>query len=63
MRHYSNLVKSLSDAGVNFTSCGEASQHKGRQITIRIYDEQASDEITLYFNIDIDGQETFVCQE
>ena len=63
MKHYSNLVKSLSEAGVNFTSCGDASQHKGNQITISIYDEQASDEITLYFNIDIDGQETFVCQE
>jgi hypothetical protein len=61
---YSELQILLKELGVKFTDCGPAENNLGKQVSIDIMDEQGfKPAISLYFNINNEGEETFVCQE
>lgn len=61
--HYDKIRNALTEAGVSFCDQGSASENLGGQVYIGIYDEQGMDTIDLIFDIDEDGNATFVCQE
>ena len=64
MRSYTKLWDALCHAGVNARWDGPADEHYGTQVSILIHDEQETGGgVILYFNIDENGNETFVCQE
>ena len=62
---YDDLVKTLTDAGVQFYSSDALVKDSlGKQLVIEIADEQDSGQgINLYFNVSEDGDVKFVCQE
>jgi hypothetical protein len=61
---YSELVILFTEIGIDFIDSGPAEQNLGKQVVLSVMDEQgAGPAITFYFNIDKDGNETFVCQE
>jgi hypothetical protein len=61
---YTELVKLLTSIGVNFSHSGAAENFLLSQVFIGIHDEQSQyDAVTLYFDVDANGTEFFVCQE
>lgn len=60
---FTNLCNALTEARVRFDT-GDRPYELNSQQVIRIHDEQDDHPaISLYFNIDKDGNEKFVCQE
>jgi len=64
MKYYTDLKNILTLTGINFEDSGHADDNLGKQVSIAIEDEQGScAAVTFYYNISLDGKETFVCQE
>ena len=61
---YSELRSVLKDIGIDFEDDGPAEVNVGKQVVIRIMDEQGTAVgVFLTFNIDENGDEHYVCQE
>ena len=60
---YSELRILLKEIGINFTDSGDAEDKWGKQVTIVIKDNNGDNHCYLSFDIDEEGNETFVCQE
>lgn len=62
---YSELQILLKELGVKFTDCGPAEKNLGRRVHIIIGIEAFSGVMgaTLFFDIDAEGNETYVGQE
>lgn len=61
---YTQIRQLFREIGVVFEDSGDASDNRGKQVEIEILDEQGTAAaITLYFQIDTTGNESFVCQE
>ena len=56
---YSELRILFKEIGIKFTDSGPAEDNLGKQVYIDIADAA----ISLFFDIDAEGNETFVCQE
>ena len=64
MKYYTEMQKLLTLTGITFDSSGWAENNIGKQVFIAIDDEQGmTTAVTFYYNIGLDGTETFVCQE
>lgn len=64
MKYYTELRNILTLTGINFEDSGPAENNLGKQVSIAIDDEQSTcAAVTFYYNISLDGTETFVCQE
>ena len=60
---YSELQIIFKEIGINFRDDGPAMDNLGKQVCMTIETEQGGDGVYLMFNIDEEGNETFVCQE
>jgi hypothetical protein len=61
---YSELRMILKDIGIEFKDSGPAEDNLNKQVMIEIMNEQSNEAaISLFFDIDKDGNENFVCQE
>lgn len=60
---YSELQILFTEIGINFRDDGPAEKNLGKQVCLIIEEEQGGDGVYLTFNIDDEGNETFVCQE
>ena len=61
---YSELRIIFKELGIDFKDSGPAEKNLGKQVSIDIMDEQSSQTaVSFYFDIDLGGNETFVCQE
>ncbi len=64
IKKYTELRNLLKSIGINFSDSGDSENNRGKQVSISIDDEQStSSAITFYFNVSLDGTETFICQE
>lgn len=61
---YSELRILFEEIGIEFKDSGPAEDNLNKQVMIEIMNKQSSEAaISLFFNIDEDGNETFSCQE
>lgn len=63
MKHCTEIYNALKAAGVDATLSADPEHSKGQQISIEIPAPPTDIEVTLFFDVDQDGNETFVCQE
>ena len=65
MKDYTELWNLLEKTGVRAERSGPPEEFKGKQVYIIVSDEQGSRNggVKLYFDIDGNGNESFVCQE
>lgn len=61
---YTVLRSLLTSLNVDYTDSGSSMDNLGKQVCLHIQDEQSSNQgVSLYFDINVNGFETFVCQE
>ena len=63
MKGYTKLRALLHEEGISFHDTGPSEDHLGGQVMLVIEDEQGASGVYIYYNIVMDGTETFVCQE
>lgn len=61
---YTKLIKLLERCGIDFNHSGDSQENIGDQVAIQIPDDSlGGGKLTLFFNIDQFGKETFYRQE
>ncbi len=60
---YSELQILFKELNVDFSDSGPVEKNLGKQVHICIKGEQGEEAVWLFFDVDSEGNETFVCQE